>query len=171
MTDAVTIRPEQPSDVDAIHRIIAAAFPADDEARLVARLRNAGALTLSLVAVSPAGEIVGHVAFSPVTIEGQPVRALGLAPVAVAPDRQRQGIGSDLVRAGISTCRDLGYSFVVVLGHPEYYQRFGFSTGSAFGLENEYGVDEPFMALPLHLQGLDGIRGLVRYHATFAELS
>lgn len=165
----MTIRAETPRDAAAIHAVNAAAFPTPAEADLVDRLRAAGALTVSLAAESD-GRVVGAIAFSPVTIDGSPTQGLGLAPVAVHPDRRQQGIGSALIRSGLEECRVRGAAFVVVLGEPEFYSRFGFAAASRFGLSNEYGVDEPFQAMELRSGALEGVRGLVRYHAEFAKL-
>ncbi len=138
---AVVIRPEQPGDIDAIGQVHRAAFPTDVEARLVEKLRQHGRLWLSLVAEDESG-IIAHIAFSPVRIEGnnEPTRGLGLAPVAVRPEYQRQGIGTRLIHEGLSACKQTGFSFVVVLGEPVYYHRFGFEPASRWGLNNELGV-------------------------------
>jgi len=96
-------------------------------------------------------------------------RLLGLAPMAVEPDSQKQGIGGRLVREGLALCRTAGADGVVVLGHAEYYPRFGFATAQRFGLRCEYDVPaDAFMAIELHHRSLVGVSGLVRYHAAFA---
>ena len=96
---------------------------------------------------------------------------MGLAPMAVLPGRQRQGIGSELVRAGLDECRRLGFGAIVVLGHAEYYPRFGFVPASKFGLKSEYDVpDDVFMALELIPGALRGRAGTIRYHPTFAAM-
>src|SRR5262245_15875899 len=167
----IELRPEMPADVAGGHGADAAGMGQAGEARRVGALRAAGAATVSLVAVD-GGEVVGHILFSPVTVE--PASAcpmLGLAPMAVVPGRQRQGIGSGLVRRGLELCRDQGAEAVVVLGHAEYYPRFGFVPASRFGLSCEYPVpDDVFMAQELCQGSLAGTRGLVRYHAAFAAL-
>ncbi len=164
-----TIRPEQLADIAAIHAVHVAAFPTDAEARLVDRLRDSGSARLSLVA-EVAGQIVGHVLFSPVTVGGKSVAgAQGLAPVAVVPSRQRQGIGGALIRGGLDACRQLGCGFVVLLGHPEYYPRFGFQRASTFGLTSEYAADEAFMVLELRPLAIPAGGGPVRYRPEFAE--
>src|SRR5262245_38064758 len=117
------IRPERAGDEAAIRAVHRSAFPADAEARLVDRLRANGKARVSLVAEAD-GLVVGHVLFSPVTVEGRSTCVgLGLAPLAVAPDHQRRGVGSALVREGLAACRRQGCGFVVVLGHPAYYPR------------------------------------------------
>ena len=163
------IRREVPGDEAAVHRLNALAFGQPAEAELVDALRDAGAATLSLVAVR-GGEVIGHILFSPVTVEppSAEARAVGLAPMAVLPGLQRGGIGSALVRAGLAILRDEGHGVVVVLGHPEYYPRFGFAPGSAFGLRCEYEAPEGvFRVLELRPGALGGRRGLVRYRPEF----
>jgi putative acetyltransferase len=155
-----SIRPETESDRDAVFAVHAAAFPSDAEARLVDELRKNGRAMLSLVAEQD-GRIAGHVVFSPVT----PGRGLGLAPLAVLPAFQRQGIGGALIRAGIAAA---SADYLVVLGDPAYYRRFGFRRALDIGLENEYGVRDEFMVLELRPGGLAGVRGLVKYAAEFA---
>jgi putative acetyltransferase len=165
----VTIRPEREEDRAAVRAVHEAAFPTDVEARLVDALRAGGNALVSLVA-EVQGRVVGHVLFSPVSVEPAlpGVAGAGLAPVAVLPAYQRQGIGARLIESGIAACRELGLGFVVVLGDPGYYQRFGFTRAGAFGLGNEYGVDEEFMALELRPGCLSGACGVVRYSAEFA---
>jgi putative acetyltransferase len=168
---ALTVREEQPGDVEAIHRINEAAFGQALEARLVDALRRAGAVTLSLVAVAD-GEVVGHVLFSPVTIGGHPgVEAVGLGPMAVLPHSQRRGVGSELVRSGLERLREAGYAAVVVLGHPDYYPRFGFRRASEHGLRWERDApDAAFMALELRAGALSSCRGVVSYRPEFDEV-
>lgn len=141
------IRPEEPADHAAIHDVLMAAFPTDEEARLVAQLRESGHLKISLVAEDD-NQVVGYIGFSPVSA-GEDDQGLGLAPIAVVPDRQNEGIGGELVEAGIAACRDYDAHYVVVLGHSHYYPRFGFQMASALGYGNEYGASESFMILPL----------------------
>jgi putative acetyltransferase len=178
MSAEVRVRPEAPEDRDAIRRVHVAAFPTPAEANLVDALRESGKAVLSLVAEF-GGEIVGHVLFSPVrvilgrfigsdvTIEAH---GLGLAPVAVLPAFQRQGIGAMLIQGGLSHCRRQDVGLVVVLGVPEYYSRFGFAKASTWKLRNEYGVDEPFMVLELKPYGIPSNGGLVKYAEEFSQL-
>ena len=99
------------------------------------------------------------------------LKVMGLTPMAVAPAHQRKGIGSALVRAGLEQCRKLDFDAVVVLGHPEYYPRFGFSPSSRFGVESEYDVpEEVFMALELRPNALSGRSAVARYHSAFGDL-
>lgn len=165
----LTLREELPDDRAAIAAVNEAAFGQPAEAALVDALREHGALTLSLVALA-AGAIVGHIAFSPVTITGagglHP--AIGLAPMAVAPSWQGRGVGTRLVRAGLDRLRAAGASAVIVLGHPHYYPRFGFAPASRFGLRWEHeAADEAFMALELVPGALAGVAGVVRYRPEF----
>jgi putative acetyltransferase len=165
------IRPELPADAAAVRYVNEQAFEGPDEARIVDLLRERGKALISLVAI--AGEqVVGHILFSTVTIDpdNDHLRLIGLAPMAVLPDFQQQGIGSALVEAGLQRCRDLGFAAVVVLGHPEYYPHFGFTRASPFGLTNEYEADEAFMVLGLKSGCLMGMQGLVRYAPEFAEV-
>ncbi len=114
--------------------------------------------------------VVGHIAFSPVRVDGDadPEGGVGLAPLAVRPDFQRRGIGSQLIREGLSTCERAGYGFVVVLGEPELYRRFGFERADRRGLGNEYEADETFMVLELKDGAIPGRGGMVRFGPEFA---
>jgi len=172
MGETFTVHEETPGDMAAVHAIHAAAFPTDAEAGLVDLLRIRGKALISLVAAAD-GIIVGHVLFSPVTIDGPSgvAHGLGLAPVAVHPSHQRRGIGSALIRAGLDACRIRGIPFVVVLGNPRYYIRFGFETASARGLSNEYGADAAFMVQELVSGSLPATGGPVRYAPEFGELA
>ncbi|MEW6271410.1 MAG: N-acetyltransferase, partial [Thermodesulfobacteriota bacterium] len=158
------IRPEQPSDAAAIHAVHVAAFPTEAEARLVDALRAARRLAASLVA-DDGGTVVGHVAFSPVTLSqvAHETGGLGLGPLAVAAARRREGIGGRLVRGGLAACAERGFAFVVVLGDPRYYRRFGFHRASEHGLGNEYGADTEFMVLALRDGAMPPGGAVVRY--------
>ena len=162
------IRAEQPGDWVAVHRVNESAFETHLEVDLVDALRRQEPAVLSLVAVRD-GSVVGHIMFSPVTLSEHPdLKLMGLAPMAVVPRHQRAGIGSALVRAGLERCKELGYGAVAVLGHPEYYPRFGFSPASRFGIGCEYNVpDDVFMMLELRPGFLEGASGIVRYHDVF----
>jgi putative acetyltransferase len=163
------IRGERPEDIPAIHEIHELAFGRSAEADLVDALRARGQATLSLVAVED-DRIVGHILFSPVTIDAGHRRlpAVGLAPMAVLPGRQRCGIGSQLVKIGLLECRNAGYDCVVVLGHPTYYSRFGFVPAVRYGLKSEYEVpDEAFMVLAWQEGVLKDRGGVVRYQPEF----
>ena len=170
MTVAVTIRREQPMDFVATREVNLAAFPEPAEADLVEQLRANGKATISLVAIH-SDRVVGHILFSPATVEssdGQ-VEVLALGPMAVAPELQGAGVGSLLVTTGLEQAKALGFACVVVLGHPSYYPRFGFRESSQFGITSEYEVPAKyFMVAELEEGGLDGITGVVRYQPEFA---
>jgi putative acetyltransferase len=162
----MTVRPEQTSDERGIYAVHAAAFPTGLEARLVDALRTSKRLTVSLVAELDA-EIVGHIAFSPVSLQERR-DGLGLAPFSVLPSRQRQGIGGELIRAGLQSATRAGAGFVVVLGDPAYYSRFGFAPASRWGLSDEYGGGEAFQAIEIQPGAIHANGGLVRYAPEFS---
>ncbi|MCK4578320.1 MAG: N-acetyltransferase [Candidatus Marinimicrobia bacterium] len=167
----IVIRHETQADLKAIHEINLQAFEQSSEGDIVDALRVAGALTMSLVALSN-NQIVGHITFSPVTIESKPGSfiALGLGPMAVLPEYQNKGIGSQLVETGLKDCLSLGHEIVVVVGHPKYYPRFGFIPAGPLGIECEYEVPEnAFMLLELNAGALAGRTGMVKFHPAFDE--
>ena len=166
MTGEYRIRDEHPGDAAGINAITAAAFApmpysAGTEPRIIEALRDAGALAISLVAES-AGQVVGHVAFSAVMIDGQDYSWFGLGPVSVAPERQREGIGSALIREGLSRLQSMGTGGCVLLGNPHYYGRFGFRHDPE--LFYPHGPKEAFQCLVL--QG-PARQGEVVYHQGF----
>jgi putative acetyltransferase len=168
----VIIRAEETADRDATHRVVEMAFGGRTEADLVDALRENASPWISLVAIIDK-QVVGHIFFSPVTIEGEKdtFEAMGLAPMAVLPEYQNRGIGSQLVREGLKECERLDFDIVVVLGHPKFYPRFGFAPASRKGLRSEYDVrDEVFMALELREGALSGRGGLVKYHPEFGKV-
>ncbi|MEE9464744.1 MAG: N-acetyltransferase [Candidatus Neomarinimicrobiota bacterium] len=168
----VIVRPEAPDDFKAIRNVNLMAFGQSDEADLVDSLRMAGALSISLVAIQN-NLIVGHIAFSPVTIESEDgaFAALGLAPMAVLPHYQNSGIGSQLVVAGLRDCKILGHEIVVVLGHPEYYPRFGFDPAGPLGIKWEHDAPEDaFMIAQLKAGVLAGRTGVVKFHPAFDNI-
>src|SRR5437773_7409355 len=169
--DRMLIRTEEEKDWAAVYALNAAAFETPAEANLVDALRQQARPVVSLVA-DDNRTVVGHMMFSPVSLTGHPdVKIMGLAPMAVAPNHQRKGIGSALVRAGLERCKQLGFGAVVVLGHPEYYPRFGFSPSSRFGIGCEYEVPEDvFMVMELQPGYLGGISGSVKYHSAFSNV-
>jgi len=164
----MSIRREESRDVQQVRAVNIGAFGTDAEADIVDTLRSEAAESLSLVAEDN-DEIVGHIMFSPVRIVGAPdLRAVALAPMAVTPQRQRTGIGSELIRAGFDECRRSGAGAVFVVGHPSYYPRFGFSPASNFGFKCEFDVrDEVFMAAELIPGALAGRSGTVYFHEVF----
>ena len=171
MTRRSTIRPERPQDQDAVRTLNERAFGGREEADIVEALHRAQAVVVALVAQAGAA-VVGHILFSPVEVEeANGKRLVGLAPMAVAPNHQRRGIGSQLVREGLAHCRAAGVDGVVVLGHAEYYPRFGFVPAAQFGLRCGYDVPaDVFMAIELTPDALGGVSGLVRYHDAFGPV-
>lgn len=168
----IVIRMEKIEDIAAIRNVNERAFGRPAEANLVDVLRRNGKATLSLVAEDD-GQVVGHILFSPVTIESGDNRfvGVGLAPMAVLPELQNRSIGSLLVRHGLERCREDGHPFVVVLGHPEFYPRFGFVPASQFDLKCEYDVrDEVFMAMELQDGAMRNCAGVVKYQVEFNEV-
>jgi putative acetyltransferase len=166
----ITIRKERPTDAKKIHRLHETAFEQSTEADIVDRLRRVCPEILSLVA-EERSDIVGHILFSPVTVDnrGQKISGMGLAPMAVLPERQRLGIGSALVRHGLDILTEQETPFVVVLGHPEYYPRFGFEKASVHGLMSQWkGVpDAAFMVVVLDNEKMADVSGRVRFHEAF----
>jgi len=165
------IRTEEDRDWAAVRAVNAAAFETLVEANLVDALRQQAHPVVSLVA-EVNETVVGHIMYSPVSLADYPhIKIMGLAPMAVAPSHQRKGIGSALVCAGLERCKELGFGAVVVLGHPGFYPRFGFSPSSRFGIACEYEVpEEVFMALELQPGYLRGASGAIRYHAAFSNV-
>ena len=168
----IQIRPETAEDIEAIRKINTAAFETEAEAGLVDALRDSGIPLISLVAKVDQ-KIVGHILFSPMTLSGKStiVKIAGLAPMAVMPDYQKRGIGTAIVKKGLKQCISIGYQAAVVLGHPEYYPRFGFGPASRFGIKSEYDVpDEVFMVKELVAGILTAYKGVVKYHRLFNNL-
>jgi putative acetyltransferase len=165
------IRLEEKHDRAAVDRVNVAAFETPAEAKLVDALREHARPVVSVVAEDD-GMIIGHIMFSPVELPGHAQRKImGLAPMAVAPGNQRQGVGSALVRAGLEKCKQLGFGAVVVLGHAEYYPRFGFVPSTQFGIGCEYDVPEDvFLALELQPGALQGVSGKIKYHPAFSSV-
>jgi len=160
------IRPETNADIPEIHAVVRAAFGQPGEADLVDALRRSGALTLSVVAMID-GRIVGHIAFSPITIAGEQL-ALALAPMAVAPHCQRQGIGSALIQWALEECRRLEHKVIIVVGEPAYYGRFGFVPASPLGIECPFAVTpDAFMVLELSPGAAKACRGMISYRPEF----
>ncbi|MEO2145999.1 MAG: N-acetyltransferase [bacterium] len=172
MDPLVQIRLEEERDRSAVHAVNYSAFETRAEADLVDVLREQAVPHISLIAEDK-GTVIGHIMFSPVSLSGHPkIRALGLAPMAVTPRRQRQGIGTALVEAGLEHCKRGEFAFAVVLGHPRFYPRFGFRPAGQFGIDSEYEVpSEVFLALELEPGALKEKSGKVRYHAAFNNLS
>jgi putative acetyltransferase len=171
----ITIFPEKEEFHCTIREINIRAFGRKNEADLVENLRRSSNFIpeLSLMAIKE-GRVVGHILFSQIGIQTEKgsLPALALAPMAVHPEFQNQGFGSRLVREGLERCRNLGHKIIVVVGHPEFYPRFGFTSARAKGLEAPFPVpDEAFMVIELAVKALDGVSGTVVYSAPFIEVS
>jgi putative acetyltransferase len=166
------IREETPGDFGAVRRVNESAFGRPEEASLVEALRASADPHISLVA-EVEGRVVGHIFFSPVTIEsaGAAHEALALGPMAVLPEFQGRGLGSGLVREGLEECLRRGHEVVFLLGHPEYYPRFGFEPTRPRGITCEYPVpEEVFMLKELREGALAGRTGVVKYHEEFGKV-
>ncbi|EEL86966.1 N-acetyltransferase [Bacillus cereus] len=173
----VTIRQEQKNDYSKTEEVVKQAFLNEEfsdktEHELVKRIRKCDAFIpeLSLVAVDEG--IVGHILLSKISIEqdGTSVESLALAPVSVARGHQKKGIGGKLIGAALEKAKELGYGSVVVLGHPEYYPKFGFKKTSDWNIKAPFEVpDEVFMVMELRENALQGVEGVVQYSSAFAE--
>ncbi|MCA1023753.1 GNAT family N-acetyltransferase [Halobacillus litoralis] len=170
----VTIRQEQRADIPAVRKLIERAFAHEEhsdqtEHVLVERLRASDAFIpeLSLTAVDD-GEVIGYILLTKIAV-GESV-SLALAPAAVHPERQKEGIGTMLITKALAAARSLGFSSAIVLGHPDYYPRFGFQPASQWGIEAPFDVpEEAFMAVELHPGALKNVNGIVRYSQPFLE--
>ena len=166
------IRQEIPEDTSDIHVLNEQAFGTPEEANIIDRLRDVCEGLLSLVAIEKE-KIVGHILFSPVTIEGKHgvVNGMGLAPMSVLPSMQRQGIGTQLVKRGIKYLKRTKCPFIIVLGHPEYYPRFGFEIASKYGIKShcESVPDEAFMILWLDKSMMNHVSGIGKYKDEFTD--
>lgn len=163
----VTIRHEEPADRAAVHAVNVAAFERSAEADLVDHLRDQASPIVTLVAERD-GDIVGHILFTPVTVDGDgdSWAAMALGPMAVRPDVQRQGVGRALVKEGLRRCKELNVPAVFVLGHPDYYPRFGFEPASRHGCRCQWDVPDDVFMVRL-LRGHNTAGGLVQYHKAF----
>ncbi|MFH2104054.1 MAG: HAD-IA family hydrolase [Chloroflexota bacterium] len=168
--DSLAIRNETEADIPGVRALVRSTFGRHAEADLVDRTRENGKATLSLVAADQ-GRVTGHILFTPLhrTPNLPPLSGLGLGPIAVLPEYQRTGIGSRLIRAGLESAQRAGVDFVVLLGNPAYYTRFGFSPGRGFGMTSDYGNGDEFMAIELRPGVLNSVEGHVTYIPEFAE--
>jgi putative acetyltransferase len=165
----IEIREERPTDVAGIRDVNRRAFGQDHEGNIVDALRSNGAALLSLVAIRD-GRAVGHIMYSPLVV-GR-VTGSGLGPMAVHPDHQRQGIGSELVRVGNWKLKDAGCPFIVVVGHASFYPRFGFRPARTYGISCEWNVpDDVFMVLVLDHATMQRVSGLAKYRPEFSSVS
>lgn len=166
---SVEIREERLDDIAAIRQVHTCAFEQDQEANIVDALRANSAVLLSLVAVV-GGRVVGHILYSPASLGCLTGAALG--PMAVLPEHQRRGIGSALIESGKRKIQQAGYPFIVVVGHPEYYPRFGFRPSSGHGISCEWDVpDTAFMVLSLDESRMRDASGIARYRPEFSTVS
>ncbi|WP_242270435.1 GNAT family N-acetyltransferase [Bacillus cereus group sp. BfR-BA-01310] len=172
----VTIRQEQQNDYSKTEEVVKQAFLNEEfsdktEHELVSRIRKCDAFIPELSIVAVDKEIVGHIMLSKITIEqdGTSVESLALAPVSVAPSHQKKGIGGKLIAAAIEKAKELGYGSVVVLGHQDYYPKFGFKKASDWNIKAPFEVpDEVFMAMELRENALQGVEGVVQYSEAFS---
>ncbi len=164
----ITTRPATPADAEAIARVHGAAFPQDSEAKLVSALDAEGYSEISVVAEKD-GKVVGHVLFSRMTLtfKDRTVRTLALAPVAVLPEFQNDGIGSKLIRDGLGRAASAGWEAVIVLGHAKYYPRFGFDPKMVKGIASPY-ASPNLMGLELKAGALRGEGGKMTYPPPFS---
>lgn len=168
----VVIRPEAPGDEEAIDAVVRQAFlqqfGSDSEVGLVRNLRGRGELVPDLTLVAElGGRVVGFIAFSEVTLDGERAGGLGLAPVAVDPHYQGAGIGGALIRSGLERATSAGWHFVVLLGHDHYYPRFGFVPAAALGVRGDYGDGSSWMVRSLRDE--PPAPGHVRYSTAFLD--
>lgn len=167
----LTIRPEGKEDFSVIRQINRKAFDTDAEANLIEALRKSNVPIISLVAEYN-DIVIGHILFSEVSLDGHcpNIKISGLAPMAVLPEYQKKGIGSQLVIEGMKACRQTEYSAVVVLGHPQFYPHFGFEPSVNFKIKSEFDVpDEVFMIKELTKDALTNCSGTIIYHAAFKQ--
>jgi len=167
----IKIREEGPEDFIVIKEINDLAFGQEQESKIIDSLRKNCNNLLSIVGVDD-GKVVGHIMFSPVIIDAseKPVWGMGLGPMAVLPEYQRKGIGSALVKEGISILRDRNCPFIILVGHPEYYPRFGFKKSSLYGIKCQWEVpEEAFMILVLDESAMSGVSGTAKYRDEFNE--
>jgi putative acetyltransferase len=166
----IEIREEGPDDVAAVRALNRRAFGQDLEGDIVDALRSNGASVLSLVATRN-GQVVGHILYSPVSVGGD-VTGAALGPMSVLPEHQRQGIGSQLVETGNRRLKEAGCPFILLVGHPDFYPRFGFTPASSRGIVCEWEVpDDVFLLLVLDEARMQGVSGLARYRPEFSSVS
>ena len=166
----IEIRQERADDIAAVRDLNRRAFGQDQESNIVDALRANGAALLSLVATLN-GQVVGHIMYSPLSIDGK-FEGAALGPMAVLPQCQRRGIGSRLIEAGNRKLKDDGCPFIIVVGHADYYPRFGFKPASEHGIKCEWDVpDNVFMLLVLDQAKMAGVAGLAKYRPEFSSVS
>ena len=165
----IEIREERPADVAAVREVNRRAFEQERESNIVDALRANGGALLSLVATIH-DQVIGHVMYSRVSV-GDMVNGAALGPMAVLPEHQRQGIGTRLIDTGNQKIKDAGYPFIIVVGHAEYYPRFGFRPAGKYGIKCEWDVpEEVFMVLMLDAAKMQGVAGLAKYRDEFSTI-
>jgi putative acetyltransferase len=168
--EKLEIREERPDDVRAVRDLNRRAFGQDQESNIVDALRANGSALLSLVATLD-DKVVGHIMYSPAVIDDS-IRGAALGPMAVLPEYQRQGIGTELIEAGNRKLKDAGCLFILVVGHADYYPRFGFRPAREHGIKCEWDVpDDVFMLLVLDEAKMAGVSGLAKYRHEFSTVS
>jgi putative acetyltransferase len=162
----IDVREERPGDVAAIRDLNRQAFGQDQEANIVDALRANDGVLLSLVATID-GRVIGHILYSPVQLGA--LTGAGLGPMAVHPDHQRQGVGRRLIEAGTRRLENSDCAFIVVVGHADYYPRFGFTSARPLGITCEWDVpDDVFLVLVLDSIRMNGVSGPAKYRSEFA---
>jgi putative acetyltransferase len=168
----IRIREEKPDDYNAVKNVNDMAFNQPLEGNIIDKLRHSDANILSLVAETD-GNIAGHIFFSTAEVGGEngKIKGMGLAPMAVLPAYQKQGVGKRLITEGIERMKKQSVPFIIVIGHAHYYPKFGFEVASKYGLKCQWaGVrDEVFMVLILDNAKMKGVRGVVRYREEWNE--
>lgn len=165
------IRVEIPIDAPGIDALLRRAFGREDEARLIHDLREDGLLTLGVVATDDEGQVVGYVAFSPVSIGGEDLQWVGLAPLAVDESLRGQGVARQLVYEGLDSLNEFGYAAVVTLGEPDFYGRLGFEPAARYDLRCCWpNTEAAFQVRRLADDALDGVNGEVEYADYFNRL-
>jgi putative acetyltransferase len=166
----IEIREERPDDIAAVRDLNRRAFGQDQESNIIDALRANGAALLSLVATVD-DRVVGHIMYSPLSV-GDNVSGAALGPMAVLPEHQRQGIGSKLIEAGNRKLKDAGCPFIIVVGHADYYPRFGFRPASEHGIKCQWEVpDDAFLLLVLDQAKMESVSGLATYRHEFSSVS
>lgn len=163
------VRPEEPPDFDAVYRLNALAFGGNEEADLLGRMRKC--VPYYALVAEREGKVIGHIAFSGLTLNGADANLAGLAPMAVLPEFQNQSIGSELVRRGLEWMKREGFGAVFLIGHPSFYPRFGFEPAGRLGFTCEFPApDDAFLVCQLANGALPERGGLIEYNEAFKGL-
>lgn len=167
------IRTEAPVDILAVDRLLKSCFETPAEAKLVKKLRENSRFTVSMVACTDEGELIGHALFTPVTLNGEDLGWQGLAPLAVAKDQQGKGVARALIESGLESLAELGYPACVVLGSPEFYTRFGFEDAAEYAFDSIYHQMDEYVEGAFQVKALaDGVfdnhQGRIEYSPEFS---